>query len=549
MDSLKITTCDPGTNFNTLIHLYRVSASGEVSSNDDDPTCTSPTRSQLRIIAGESFGMSPSGDTMPLIAGEQYMLVVEGPSAIDAGEFRIEIIAYRSPRPKPDLGADMVLCLSSPAYFFDVSSTSQGAVGYQWILNNVLVNSVTGSSFSLDPSQVGVGTHTLIVRSIYKNPNGSICPDTTADTVEVRVETLSPVKPDLGTDTVLCKPIGSLQLNATVPGASSYKWFLNGVEQNFTGAIYSLPLGSLPLDTHVVIVEAIFSIPACGNDTTRDTLEFTILPPRPRPTLGRDTVICKSASPFIIDATTPAALTYQWQINDSLLPDINTPTYSFNLSILDTGTYRLIVRAIFSPSAGHCSPDTTADTLMVRITPVAYADLYIGTNLYPNGSTYTLEGRGYAQQSFTAVSSVSNFLAVWHLYRQGESVPITSDTGRTFTYPFTQAGEYVLILYSYLNYCQDWDTLYIRVNVIQSLKSKRATFKVYPNPAPGYFEVECPKDGDYIIRLMDMHGNVVLLEHMRGRQRVFKVSLPLAVYVLQVVGEEGVESLSLLIME
>lgn len=113
----------------------------------------------------------------------------------------------------------------------------------------------------------------------------------------------------LGRDTTLCQG-QSLLLNATLPGATSYRW-----QDNYTGPTYTVTQAG----TYWVRV-------IDNNNTYRDTITVSYVSP-PAFSLGRDTTLCPGNT-LTLNATTPGA-TYLWQNNST------GPTFT----VTQAGTY------------------------------------------------------------------------------------------------------------------------------------------------------------------------------------------------------------------
>jgi len=180
MDSLQLSLCG-GAVFDTYLSMINLSLEDTIA--NDDGGCG--LRSAFTAIAGlGSSPITPASalldyvrDTMRLAQGDQVVIIVEAYSANSSnqGPFTLQIQGWGgSARPAPNLGSDQTVCVSQGTLSLDATTT--GATTYEWVVNGSVVSGANSATYSLPLS---VGTHTVIARAIFPNPNGVACNDTT----------------------------------------------------------------------------------------------------------------------------------------------------------------------------------------------------------------------------------------------------------------------------------------------------------------------------------------------------------------------------------
>lgn len=271
---------------------------------------------------------------------------------------------------------------------------------------------------------------------------------------------------------------------------------------------------------------------------------------KPAPNLGSDQIVCISQGTLTLNATTPGAAQYEWEVNGSTVSGANSATYALPLSV---GTHQVKARAIFpNPNGAPCAPDTTESAaITITVSPEPQASIQVGSTTYNSGDTYVLSGSGSSvAETFTASSSVSGNSYTWELYNPGNtSSPDATGTGGTFNHTFTSAGLHTLILFSQNGICEDRDTLYVDVTLTTGLRSEAGAFQVFPNPSQGSFTVVAPAAGRYDLRILDMTGKLVYAGEFEGVRKDLRLSLPAGSYQLFLVGEGRKGVIRLLITE
>ncbi|MEN2992149.1 MAG: hypothetical protein ABDH91_01155 [Bacteroidia bacterium] len=465
LDSLDVELCDAFTAnlnnsaFDTYVSLIHTQTGDTIAA--DDGCATSALRSTFRVRhrAGRSVRIRRiSGpplpiDTLRLARTDTLLLIVEGyePSGLTSiGRFQLDLRGYGAPpRPVPTLGPDQVVCTSSTPLTLD-ATTAPPADEYRWIVNNG--TPVTGATYNLNISTAG--TYTVIAQAIFNYPSTSSClPDTTADTIQVTVEAPATLgdRPSLGADQTICAG-STLQLNATVPGATTYRWLINNVLQPFNTPTFTFSQNTP--GTYTIIAEAILDNPVCPDDTTRDTIEVTVEAPSTlagRPDLGNDQRICGSAN-ISLDATVANATTYRWFVNGQI-QNVSTPTFTFSQNV--PGTYTIIAEAILDNLV--CPDDTTRDTVQIVLETSSLAQPNLGSDFQLCvGASRTLNA---------TVAGATTYR--WFVNGQDQNINTS-----TFNFSQNTAGTYTIIVEA------------IADNLICPDDTTRDTIQVTVSPAP-----------------------------------------------------------------
>ncbi|MDW8088469.1 MAG: hypothetical protein RMJ49_01795 [Bacteroidia bacterium] len=638
LDSLDVELCDNFTSFDTYVSLIHTQTGDTIAADDGCSSSSLRTVFRVRHRTGRSVRIRRiSGpplpiDTLRLARTDTLLLIVEsfypsGSSSI--GRFQLDLRGYGvPPRPAPTLGPDQIVCASSTPLTLE-ATTVPPANEYRWIINNN-PPIVAGSTYNLDISTPGA--YTVVAQAIFNPPLATCSPDTTSATILVLVEapaTLSD-RPSLGADQTICA--GSiLQLNAAVPNATSYRWFVNNQLQPDNTPLFNFSENTA--GTYTIIAEAILDNLACPDDTTRDTLEVTVEAPSTlvgRPNLGNDQRICGSAN-ISLDATVANATTYRWFVNGQLQPtsnptftflqstpgtytiiaeaildnlacpddttrdtvevvletsslarpdlgsdfqlcvgssrrleatvagattyrwivngqDQNISTPTFNFSGNTPGTYTIIAEAIADNLI--CPDDTTRDTVEVTVSPLPAAQIRVGNTTYNSGNTYVVSANAATVQvTFEAASSTPGNTYSWGLYRSSDNSSVATGNGNTFTYQFTSAGSYYVVLTSRNGACEERDTLNVNVTLTTLLISPSFTFSLRPNPNSGDFRLEVAPAGLYEIRILDAVGRLVHQDRLEGSWKEFRLALPAGIYEVLLAGEGSLARTRLIITQ
>jgi hypothetical protein len=259
---------------------------------------------------------------------------------------------------------------------FAVVASGQGALVYQWQLNEQKLPGATSATLNLNSvKQNQSGRYRVLVSSPYGV--------TISDTVILTVNLNPP-------PAIVTQPIGktvqeganvSFNVVATGVGAITYQWQLN--EQNLAGATGStLNLNGVKLNTagrYRVLVSSQYGV------TISDTVSL-IVNANPPPTIVTQPI---SKSPaegtqvsLTVTATGLGALTYQWQVNNQNIPGATSSTLVLSaVRPSANGNYRVIVG---NPYGTTISTEATVTVVVTDADSDGlsdYEELLFGTNI------------------------------------------------------------------------------------------------------------------------------------------------------------------------
>ncbi len=258
---------------------------------------------------------------------------------------------------------------------FVVVASGQGALVYQWQLNEQNLPGATSATLNLNSvKQNQSGRYRVLVSSPYGV--------TISDTV---ILTVNPNPPPA----IVTQPIGktvqeganvSFNVVATGVGAITYQWQFN--EQNLAGATGStLNLNGVKLNTagrYRVLVSSQYGV------TISDTVTLTVNP-NPPPTIVTQPISKTPAEGTQVSLTVTAtgfgSLTYQWQINNQNIPGATTSTLVLSaVRPSANGNYRVIVG---NPYGTTISTEATVSVVVTDSDSDGlsdYEELLLGTN-------------------------------------------------------------------------------------------------------------------------------------------------------------------------
>ncbi|MDW8088219.1 MAG: T9SS type A sorting domain-containing protein [Bacteroidia bacterium] len=448
-------------------------------------------------------------------------------------------------RPNPNLGGNRTVCVNQ------VVSLSSGDNDAQhlWTVNGEIVrqdpndpNSPPYNQPTYNFSPPGPGSYRITVATYYAG-----CPDTLQDAINIIVDPL-PQAPNLGPDQEVCASTGSITLNATVPGATTYIWLANGVQVG-TQSQYT---HNLRPGRDTIVARAVFNNACTGgrNDTLSDTLHLTIAPVPQAPNLGPDRELCARVGSITLEA--PAGATrYIWIVNRNELSNQTGRRYTHTLR---AGRDTIVARAVFNNACTGGRNDTLSDTLHLTISPLPAAEITRRGEPIPNGETIQIGSNTVTtvRDTFRAASQVQGNTYRWELYNPQATQPSRTAVGEEFIHTFFVRGEHMLVLKSINGACVEQDTIYINVNLRQGgtglADVGSAFFSVYPNPSTGTFTLQAPA-GTYKLSLQDMTGRLLYTETFQGEQREVRLSLPAGIYLLTLEGPTQRGTLPLWITE
>jgi hypothetical protein len=259
---------------------------------------------------------------------------------------------------------------------FAVVASGQGALVYQWQLNEQNLPGATSATLNLNSvKQNQSGRYRVLVSSPYGV--------TISDTVTLMVNPNPP-------PTIVTQPIGktvqeganvSFNVVATGVGVITYQWQFN--DQNLAGATGStLNLNGVKLNTagrYRVLVSSQYGV------TISDTVSL-IVNANPPPTIVTQPISKTPAEgtqvSLTVTATGLGALTYQWQVNNQNIPGATSSTLVLSaVRPSANGNYRVIVG---NPYGTTISTEATVTVLVTDADSDGlsdYEELLFGTNV------------------------------------------------------------------------------------------------------------------------------------------------------------------------
>ncbi len=209
--------------------------------------------------------------------------------------------------------------------------------------------------------------------------------------------------------TAICQG-SSVTLNASPTGASfNYQWLLNGAV--IPGATSSSYVATQP-GSYLV---SVYTTPAC-NDTSNTPVVVTVSPVPVAVSPAGPFTLCQGGSQ-VITGPGGTGLTYQWLLNNAIIPGATSQTYSANA----TGNYRVRVT-----TSNSCSDTSQPVSVNVVAAPPATVSASGPLNICPNVGV-VLSGPANSSLSYQ-----------WFL----NGVAIAGATGQTYT--ALAAGQYTL---------------------------------------------------------------------------------------------------------
>ncbi|MCX7652786.1 MAG: T9SS type A sorting domain-containing protein [Bacteroidia bacterium] len=250
LDSIKITTCSPNTNYDTYIHLINHTTHDTISNDDhgapgqcsQSGNPSTPPSWLSTIIGVQGVNSSPIGpvdwlatppvfvlmtlqrDTIRLADGDQLYIVVEGFNAASSGSFELKITGYR--KKAPTLATTQVCPGSLVLLYLADSSQYPTGTTFQWTVDGNLMSGCTGASCTVNLSSYAIGS-SVPVQIVASFPASGGCSPYSL-TTNTNISIISPAAPVAGSIvcTACATPLligGSYQvaLNPSAPPPSN----------------------------------------------------------------------------------------------------------------------------------------------------------------------------------------------------------------------------------------------------------------------------------------------------------------------------------------
>ncbi|TDX02023.1 Ig-like domain-containing protein [Dinghuibacter silviterrae] len=284
-----------------------------------------------------------------------------------------------------------------------LTASAAGATAYQWSNNDTIIAGTTAQTFTTDSS----GSYTVTVANSYG------CTSTSAPTTVTVYPQLAPINTSVaaGGPTTFCAG-GSVVLQASTIGVSSFQWSLNGVA--ITGATASAYTATAS-GTYTVLL----SNPCSSVTTSPVTVTVNPVPATPTVTAGGSTGICVGDS-VILTVNASGATGYQWFLGGTAMAGETTDADT----VLASGSYTVTVT-----NANGCTSAASAPTT-VTVNPLPAAP-----SVSAGGPTTFCAGNSVV---LTATPAASDYQ--WML----NGADITGATGAS--YAGTATGTYTVTL-------------------------------------------------------------------------------------------------------
>ncbi|MDP4750212.1 MAG: T9SS type A sorting domain-containing protein [Schleiferiaceae bacterium] len=277
---------------------------------------------------------------------------------------------------------------------------------------------------------------------------------------------------------------GSVTLVA--PAGATYLWSNGAVTQSITATTSG---------AYSVVVSS------NGCSTTSSVQQVTVLPTPPA------TVTASGALTFCVGGsvvlTAPAGYSYSW----------NTGATTASITASTSGTYSVVV------SDGTCSATSSGTAVSAvpnNLNPQVFGVAQAPINTVQNYFTSQNLGNGYT----------------WVV--TGGSVVSGQGTNAVTVFLGT-AGNVKVAVVETNGFCNQSDTLMVKVSGLGSDEDERPQMRLYPNPSNGYVTVETPLPGA-VLSVFDLLGRRIHHEVMSS-DRLELDGIPAGVYVVR--AEQG----------
>ena len=371
-----------------------------------------------------------------------------------------------------------------------LTNTSTSATSYNWKENGASFS--TSANASLAFPSAGTYTITLVA--------SDSCTDSTSRSIVV--ENCCFVSSSFtASDDTICYG-DTLLLTSSSTGANSYSW------QDNAGNFASTPTASLvPTALGQITITLIASDSSCS-DTSSQNIEIVDCCTAITDFALSDSAICLSDSSISALNTSIGGDTWSWLLDGSVVSSDTNYTFSFS----NSGTYQI---SLITFSGFGCS-DTLSRFVIVAGNPSA------DFSALPTGLCV----------QFTDVSVGASAWA-WD-FGDGNSDNVPSPQ-----HCFAAPGTYTVCQIAYNGVCTDTICQQVTVDTLVGRVDELAGFRLYPNPADDYVELEVAGVSGAKVDLFDVAGRLVLewdLERV-STVRLELGDLPEGLYLVRILAE------------
>ena len=281
-----------------------------------DNTFTLLVSPTITEVGNYSIGLVNS-PTLPVLD------LCDNPSVLSSFNFEV----LNTPLTTVALGNDTILCNEE---ILTIDATTLNAISYEW--------------------QDGTASpiYNITLPGEYTVSVTNEC-NTITDNIFVNFVPLQVIDVELGPDTILC-PGQIYELDATWSGGIQYLW-----QDGTTGPNYTVTESGL---YEVMILGACDEIGSAMVEVLYDETELSL-------NLGVDTLLCEKDGSYILNATDPNALNYEWSDGST------DPT----LEVMEDGDYSVII-------SDRCNVLT--DQINLNFTNCTICEFYIPNAFSPN---------------------------------------------------------------------------------------------------------------------------------------------------------------------
>ncbi len=336
------------------------------------------------------------------VNGDAITVVLTGnaacssPATVTSAPITLSVL----PRPSPTITAasDTTFCAGGSV---QLNATTGAGYTYIWLLNN---SGITPAATNASYTATASGQYRVVVS------NGSCSDTSAAKTVTVNPLPAATVSP-AGSQSI-CNGSG-IVLSTTSVAGYTYQWKLGGNNiAGETNATYTATVAG----SYTVVV----TVTGCSAASTPVVISVNPTPGATA-TAGGPLSFCQGGAVTLTAGATATGITYQWLLNNAIIPGAASSTYSAAAS----GSYRVRITATATGCADTSSPAIAVNVSAATSNVVAQT----GTSPICQGSNIRFQSQNPTTYTFQ-----------WYK----DALPVAGAT--TNTYFATAAGSYYVIV-------------------------------------------------------------------------------------------------------